>query len=129
MAMDTKLKSGVDYLPSYNWAPGMNDDLAYADRAGYNTSVPMLTTGEPRDWNDFGSLEVGGMYDMDPMGEMRDDATFSETDPVAMGSIGKLGTEASGMQDGAVSEVGPGSKKMNLSPQTYNSVGLSKKAG
>ena len=130
MAADFKLKAGTDYLPGYNWEIGMNDDLAYSDRAGWTTSVEMLTTGSPRDWDMFGGLEVGNNYDLDPMGEERHLATFSPSDPKAMGMIGKAGMEGgAGMQDNASYVTTTGGKKMAEGPQNYNSVGMSKKGG
>jgi hypothetical protein len=119
VALDTKLKSGVDYLNRRNWAPGMNDDLAYADRAGFNTSVEMLTTGSPQDWTDFGTPDVGNPYDLDGMGEARSNRTFSVEEPKADGFIGMLPTESVGEQEGTVTTVS--GKRANLSsPQTYS---------
>lgn len=119
MGMDTKLKSGWDYLPRYNWTPGMNDDLAYADRAGYNTSVEALTSGHPSDWGDFGSLEVGGPYEMDPMGEDREKMTFPASN--AKGMIGMAATESASQQP-TQKMVGDGKSVDIEDPQTYNSI-------
>lgn len=118
MADSKHLKSGADYLDAYNWEPGMNDDLAYADRAGYQTSVEMLTTGRPEDWSMFGGPEVGNQYDLDPMGEERSMTTFSHGDPSAHGHIGVAGAE------GAVSpqstETTTGGKRVASAPQNYS---------
>lgn len=128
MAESFKLKSGVDYLPDYNWEIGMNDDLAYADRAGWETSVEMITGGSPHDWDMFGGLEVGGNYELDPMGEDRHMATFSQGDPKAMGRIGMASAEVgAGMQDNASYMTTTGGKKIAMGPQNYNSVGMSEK--
>jgi hypothetical protein len=125
---DFKLKAGTDYLPSYNWEIGMNDDLAYADRAGWETSVEMLTGGSAHDWDVFGGLEVGNQYDLDPMGEERAMTTFSKDDPKAKGHIGAAAAEGgAGMQDNANYVTTTGGKKMATGPQNYNAVGLSKK--
>jgi len=125
---DFKLKSGVDYLPDYNWEIGMNDDLAYSDRAGWTTSVEMLTTGSAHEWDMFGGLEVGNQYDLDAMGEERQHTTFSQGDPKAAGHIGGASMEAgAGMQDNANYVTTTGGKKMATGPQNYNAVGMSKK--
>lgn len=122
MGMDTKLKDGTMYLPKYNWTPGMNDDLAYADRAGYNTSIEMLTSGSPHDWTDFGALEVGPSgYEMDPMGEDREKMTFTEGGSKAMGMIGMAGTESSSQQP-TQKMVGDGKSVDIEDPQTYNNI-------
>lgn len=115
------LKSGVDYLPHYNWEPGMNDDLAQSDRAGWTTSEAMLTGGQTMDWGALGSLEVGNCYDLDPMGEERKDTTFSHDDPSASGHIGIMGAEgAPGMQP---TQTTSGGKSVDISsPQTYNKI-------
>jgi len=123
MGMDTKLKDGTDYLPKYNWTTGMNDDLARADAAGYNTSIEMVTSGVPLDWGDLGGLEVGpSNYEMDPMGEERTKMTFPADG--ALGMIGMAATEAA-PQQGTQALVG-GKRADMSSPQTYNSIGLKK---
>jgi len=117
------MKSGTEYLPKYNWSPGMNDELQYSDRAGYTTSMEMLTGGVPEDWDMFSGPEVGNQYDLDPMSEERSMTTFSQTDPMAKGMIGMMATEGAPMQEGETRLEGPGGKKVNLSsPQTYNRV-------
>ena len=126
---DFKLKSGVDYLPHYNWEIGMNDDLAYSDRAGWTTSVEMVTTGVPMEWFAFGGLEVGNQYDLDAMGETRKKTTFADNDPEADGDhIGMASLEVgAGMQDNAHYVTTTGGKKMAEGPQNYNMVGSQKK--
>lgn len=124
MGMNTALKDGTMYLPKYNWDAGMNDDLAYADRAGYNTSVEMVTSGSPHDWGDFGTLEVGPPYEMDPMGEDRSMMTFPAEN--AKGHIGMATTE-SASQQGTQRTVGGGKAVELEDPQTYNSIAISKK--
>lgn len=124
----TYLKSGVEYLPKYNLEPGMNDDLAYEDRAGFCTSIEMLTTGSPQDWNDFSGPEVGNPYDMDPMGEERTMMTFG-ADSKALGHIGEAATEAGGHQEGAGAATTTGGKSTHLAPQNYNRVGAMKRNG
>ncbi len=122
------LKSGKDYLPGYNWEPGMNDDLAYSDRAGWTTSLEMLTGGAAMDWGMFGSLEVApSQYEMDVMGEERGMGTFSASEPAAKGKIGMAEMEMSaGPSEGAVMTTG--GKRVNLtSPQTYSDVGRIKR--
>lgn len=126
--MAYKLQDGTDYLPKYNHELGMNDELQYADRAGWQTSVEMVTGGKPMDWDDLGSLEVApDSYELDPMGENREMMTFSTGVPRATGKIGMMGMEASApMQDGA--SMTSGGKKVNLSnPQTYNKIDAYKK--
>lgn len=126
MAGKFGLKDGTEYLPRYNWGLGMNDDLAYADRAGWQTSVAMLTGGQPMDWDDLGALEVGNQYDLDPMGEDRGMTTFSDDVPRAMGHVGMMTAEGGAPMQAADTEVS--GKRVNLStPQTYNSVGAMKK--
>jgi hypothetical protein len=119
------MKAGTDYLPRYNWEPGMNDDVAYADRAGYNTSVTMLTEGVAADWGDFGSLEVAPTnYEMDPMGEDRTMMTFPAGK--AMGHVGMMATEGSGGMQPTQST--SGGKRVDISsPQNYNQVANLKK--
>lgn len=123
------LKDGTDYLEHYNWEPGMNDDLAYADRAGWQTSVAMLTGGCSEEYDLFGGPEVGNQYDLDPMGEERGMTTFSRDTPEAMDHIGMAGEEhGDGMQEGEVTTTG--GKRVNLtSPQTYNRIAANKKNG
>ena len=131
MAGKFGMKDGTEYLPEYNWTPGMNDDLAYADRAGWETSVAMLTGGVPQDWDMFGGPEVGNQYDLDPMSEARTMTTFSESDPKALDHIGMAAAEgATGMQENAayVTLTGPGGKKSATAPQNYTNVGRMKKA-
>lgn len=120
------LKAGTDYLPSYNLEPGMNDELAYSDRAGWTTSTEMLCGGVSMGWGELGGLEVGPQYDLDVMGEERSMTTFSSSEPKAKGMIGEMATAgAPGMQS---TQRTLGGKSVDLSePQTYNSVGLSKK--
>ena len=128
MAGDFKLKDGTQYLAPFNWEIGMNDDLAYSDRAGWTTSVEMVTTGVPVDMFTLGGLEVGNNYDLDPMGEDRSMTTFNQNDPMAKGMIGMQGREVgAGMQDNASYVTTTGGKKMAEGPQNYNSVGMSKK--
>lgn len=129
MAKDFKLQSGVDYLERYDWEIGMNDDLAYSDRAGWTTSVEMVTTGSAQEWSAFGGLEVGNNYDLDAMGETRKKATFSDAEPTADGDhIGMVSAEVgAGMQDNASYVMTTGGKKMALGAQNYNRVGMSKK--
>ena len=128
MAGKFGLKDGTEYLPKYNWETGMNDDLAYADRAGWQTSVAMLTGGQPMDWDDLGALEVGNQYDHDPMGEDRSMATFSEGVPRAKGMIGMMATESGGGMQETQRTVG--GKSVNLeTPQTYNRIDANKKNG
>ncbi len=125
MAGPYGLKDGTEYLPKYNHEPGMNDEVAHSDRAGWQTSVAMLTGGVTMDFGDLGSLEVGGAYDLDPMGEERTMTTFSESDPRALGLIGQARTESAGMQG---TQTTVGGKRVNLSsPQTYNTVDQAKK--
>lgn len=112
------LTDGTKYLPRYNWAYGMNDEVAYQDRVTFATSTEMLTTGVAEDWYVFGSLEVGGAYDLDPAGEMRDDKTFAQDDPKAAGQIGMLAT-AGGSPQGTMSLVGDG-KKVAAAAQNYS---------
>ncbi len=122
------LKDGTSYLPKYNWELGMNDDLAYSDRAGFTTSVEMLCGGKGMEWDDLGSLEVGNQYDLDPMSEERSKTTFSDGVPMAMGHIGLMAAEgAPGMQ---MTESTVGGKSVNLKdPQTYNSIAANKYKG
>lgn len=125
---DFKLKDGTDYLPDYNWEIGMNDDLAYSDRAGWTTSVEMVTTGKPMAMFALGGLEVGNQYDLDPMGEEREMTTFSPDDPAAKGRIGMASMEVgAGMQDNASYMTTTGGKRIAMGPQNYNDVGMSKK--
>jgi hypothetical protein len=120
------MKAGTDYLPTYNWEPGMNDEVAYADRAGYNTSVTMLTEGVAADWGDFGSLEVAPTnYEMDPMGEDRTMMTFPAGK--AMGHVGMMATEGSGGMQPTQRTVGGGKSVDISSPQNYNSIANLKK--
>lgn len=128
MAADLKLKSGTDYLPRYNWEIGMNDDVAYSDRAGWTTSVEMLTGGRPENWEAFGGLEVGNQYDLDPMGEQRTMSTFSNDaeGPAVSGHIGLMAAE--GFTPMQPTQKTVGSKNVDLmEPQTYNDVGRIKK--
>lgn len=129
---DFKMRSGVDYLPRYSWDMGMNDDLAYFDRAGWNTSTEMLTGGQTVDWCDMSSLEVApDGYEMDPMGQERSRMTFVDSSPDAKGMIGMSGAEGgAGMQDNAsyATLSGPGGKRIALAPQNYSNVGSMKKA-
>lgn len=128
MAGKFGLKDGTEYLPKYNWETGMNDDLAYSDRAGYQTSIAMLTGGQPMDWDDLGALEVGNQYDLDQMGETRGMTTFSDSVPRATGAQGMLGMEASASQQSTDRTVG--GKSVNLStPQTYNTIDANKYRG
>src|SRR5260370_31535168 len=114
------LQSGTSYLPKYNWEMGMNDDLAYEDRAGWQTSVAMLTGGVPMDWDDLGALEVGNQYDHDPMGEERSMATFSEGVPRAMGKIGMMSTESAPQQ---ATDRTVGGKNVELeTPHTHHTI-------
>lgn len=126
MAGKFGLLDGTSYLPKYNWSTGMNDELAYSDRAGWQTSIAMLTGGQPMDWDELGALEVGNQYDLDPMGEERGKTTFSDDVPRAMGHIGMMTTESGGgMQE---TDVTVGGKRVNLStPQTYNKIDQMKK--
>lgn len=112
--------SGADVLPKYNWGLGMNDEMMESDRGGFVTSVEMVTGGQAFDWYCFGGLEVGNPYDMDPMGEVRDNQTFSGGDgPQALGSIGGASTGSAGSQDGGgVVDMG-GGKTARQAPQTY----------
>jgi len=127
MAGKFGLKDGTEYLHKYNWETGMNDDLAYSDRAGWQTSVAMLTGGQPMDWDELGALEVGNQYDLDPMGEDRGKTTFSDSVPSAKGMIGMMATESSGMQ---ATDRTVGGKNVNLeTPQTYNKIDANKKNG
>lgn len=127
------MKDGTEYLPKYTWTEGMNDDLAYSDRAGWTTSMEMLTGGVAHDWTDFGSLEVGNQYDLDAMGEERSMTTFAEGDgPMAKSHIGMMSMEdGAGMQDNANYSTlsGPGGKKVAMAPQNYNNVGKMSKNG
>lgn len=126
MAESFKLKDGTEYLPDYNMEPGMNDDLAYADRAGWQTSVAMLTGGQPMDWDQLGSLEVApSAYAMDPMGEDREMLTFGGM-PKAKGHIGEMASgSAGGMQP---TQRTLGGKSVDLgAPQTYNNIAVNKK--
>ena len=128
MATDMKLKSGKDYLPTYNWSVGMNDDVAYQDRAGWQTSVEMLTGGSPAEWDAYGGLEVGNQYDMDPMGEERDMTTFNDgaMGPQAHGHIGIMAGE--GFTPMQPTQRTVGGKNVDLmAPQTYNDIGRIKK--
>jgi len=127
MAQSFKLQAGTDYLPTYNLEPGMNDELAYSDRAGWTTSVEMLTGGATMNWDELGGPEVGNQYDLDVMGEDRSMTTFSSGIPMAKGRIGEMSAAgAPGMQP-TVSTT-PGGKKVDLSaPQTYNDVGMKRK--
>lgn len=125
---DFKMKDGTQYLPKYNWEMGMNDDLCYEDRAGWETSMEMLTGGVAHEMFDYGSLEVGGQYELDPMGEERSHTTFSQGDPRAMGHIGMAAMEGgAGMQDGADYMTTTGGKRVAMAPQNYNSVGMKRK--
>ncbi len=124
---DLKLKSGTEYLPAYNWEPGMNDDVMLSDRAGYTTSVEMLTGGAPHEWDMFGGPEVGNQYDLDPMGEERGMTTFSMDDPKANGHIGMMAAEGGASRDGGSPAMTVGGKSTDLAPQTYNRVGLKQK--
>ena len=120
------MKDGTEYLPHFNPEMGMNDDLAYADRAGWNTSVEMLTGGSPHDWTDFSSIEVGNPYDLDAMGEDRSDISYM--DSMAKGHIGGASMESgAGMQENAGAAMTTGGKSTHLAPQNYNSVGKMKK--
>lgn len=122
------LKDGTEYLPAYNWEIGMNDDLAYSDRAGWTTSVEAITGGVAHEMFMFGGLEVGNQYDLDPMGEERSMTTFSDGDPAAKGHVGMASLEVgAGMQDNANYVTTTGGKKMATGPQNYNRVGMSKK--
>jgi hypothetical protein len=120
MARKFGLQAGTDYIVKYNWGYGMNDDVAYNDRSGFTTSVEMVTGGVAEDFAVFGSLEVGNQYDLDPMGEERSKTTFSEGDPMAMGMVGMLATEAASMQS-TETMVGDGKKVDISSPQNYSS--------
>jgi hypothetical protein len=120
-AFNMAMTSGDKYLPAYNWEPGMNDEVAYADRVTYATSVEMLTTGVAEDWGHFGSLEVGNPYDMDPMGEDRSLMTFPASD--AKGMIGKMATASAGPQN---TQTTVGGKSVASTPQTYNKVAVNK---
>jgi hypothetical protein len=128
MAGKFNLKSGTEYLPKYNWELGMNDDLAYSDRAGWTTSTEMLCGGVGMEWDDLGALEVGNQYDLDPMSEERGKTTFSDGVPTAMGHIGIMAAEgAPGMQ---MTERTVGGKNVDLSsPQTYNKIDANKYKG
>jgi hypothetical protein len=128
MAGKYGMKDGTEYLPKYNWEIGMNDELQNADRAGWQTSVEMLTGGKPMEWDDLGGLEVGPTsYEHDPMGEDRTMMTFSSGEPRAVGKIGMMEMESSApMQEGATRT--SGGKSVNLStPQTYNKIDAYKK--
>lgn len=114
--------SGDRYLPLYNWEMGMNDEVAYADRVTYATSVEMLTTGVARDWTDFGSLEVGHAYSLDPMGEERSMMTFPAS--AAKGQVGMLATAGAGPQN-TVSTVG--GKSIASAPQNYSRTPMMRK--
>ncbi len=126
MAKDLKLQDGTQYIVHYDWEPGMNDDVMMSDRAGFTTSVEMLTTGRPEDWGVFGGPEVGNQYDLDPMGEERGMTTFSRENPQAKGMIGMMATEGGGM-DGGVKATTVGGKSTDLAPQTYNRIGMKSK--
>lgn len=113
--------SGADVLPKYNWGLGMNDEMMESDRGGWVTSVEMVTGGQAFDWYCFGGLEVGNPYDMDPMGEVRDNKTFEGGDgPQALGPSSMMGSQggAGSQEGGSVMEVG-GGKTMRSAPQTY----------
>ena len=128
MAGKFGMKDGSEYLPKYNWEIGMNDDLAYSDRAGWQTSTEMLTGGKPMDWLELSGLEVGpDPYENDPMGEDRTMMTFSTGVPNATGKIGLMGAEGgASMQAGASTT--SGGKSVNLStPQTYNKIDANKR--
>ena len=126
MARDLKLQSGKNYLPSYNWEIGMNDDVAYSDRSGYSTSVEAALSGIAADWDDMGGLEVGNQYDLDPMSEERSDTTFSQGVPRAKGKIGMMGVEGGASMQATQRTVG--GKSVDLeTPQTYNSIDVGKK--
>lgn len=128
MAGKYELKSGAQYMPSYNWEPGMNDELSYEDRAGYTTSFEGMNGITHHAFWGSGPEVAPSNYEMDPMGEERNMATFSADDPMAKGYIGMAGAEGgAGMQDNASYVTTTGGKKMAEAPQNYNSVGMSKK--
>jgi hypothetical protein len=130
MADKFHLEAGPKYLPVYNWQPGINGDLADADRAGFQTSVEAITGGIPMSLFALGGPEVGGQYDLDPMGEERGHTTFSHEDPRGPGFIGMLGLEESaGRQEGAHYVRTVSGKTTALAPQNYNRLGYPKKNG
>lgn len=118
------LVSGSKYLGMYNWEGGMDDEQAYADRVTYATDTTMLTTGYDQDAIEGGWLEVGGPYEMDPMGEQRDDKTFKQPEPQAMGQIGMLST-AGATPQATMTTVG--GKSVAQAPQNYGSQRMAKK--
>jgi hypothetical protein len=53
--------------------PGMDEAQAQMDRQGFRTSVEMITGGVRKMVGEGTGPEVGNQYDVDPLGEERDD--------------------------------------------------------
>ena len=72
---------GAEIIPEVNLEPGMNFDLWARDRAGFRTSMRMVTGGITCHLGDYSGIEVGPMY-QSGMAEERVDITYVQSNPV-----------------------------------------------
>jgi len=83
-------------MESKNLFPGMNDEEAQKDRAGYHTTVEMVTGGVMDEAFNGGGVEVGNCYDEDALGEEYSNVSYGSGQGMPKGAVGKGGKAVGG---------------------------------